>query len=410
MHRWMVLWMMVATSLIPAAESPAQTGDLTIRYVNDSIISLGDVRQRNAMRLDEFERRGRPGPKSRADFLLFSTQSLNELTDEELLIQYGRALAQERGFQLIDHERISQRVMEMARSSGRGRSLRQQAEQRKIFERNEIIDLVLGYFDGRTPHISPQEIERSYHERENEFQRPARAKVLQIVLRPSIPAERREVRQDRIVIFKAAQNVADAAIRAASENRIEAYTVGTPEDQDRLLAEAVGEIANQGDRADLDVGSALLAKKAKELELRAASLRDEATTRKELEALRVELATKDVEAFKAAAKKLSQGPGAADGGDLGWVEPGTFQPAFDQVAFSLPVGELSPVFFADHLACLVVVSERTEPHRRTFGEMMGEIESALRLDKVKATRASVVEMMRTKASVRDLTTISQLFE
>ena len=153
--------MMVATSLIPAAESPAQTGDLTIRYVNDSIISLGDVRQRNAMRLEEFERRGRPGPKSRADFLLFSTQSLNELTDEELLIQYGRALAQERGFQLIDHERISQRVMEMARSSGRGRSLRQQAEQRKIFERNEIIDLVLGYFDGRTPHISPQEIERT---------------------------------------------------------------------------------------------------------------------------------------------------------------------------------------------------------------------------------------------------------
>ena len=413
MMRWMMIVMtvMIATAgSAAAADGPSRTVDRTIRYVNDSIISLGDVLQRNAMRFDDYEKRGRPRPTSREDMLVFFAQSLSELTDEELLIQYGRDLAHERGFQLIDHERISQKVMEIARSSGRGRSLRQQAEQRKLFERQEIIDLVLGYFDSRTPHISPQKIELSYHERESEFLRPARAKVLQILLRPSSPAEYREVRQDRIAVFKAAQDVTDAKIRAASEQRIEAYTVAPPEGQERLLAEAVQEIALESGRTDLDVGSDLLAKKAKAIEARALTLRDAATTRKELEALRIELATKDIAAFKDAAKRLSQGPGAADGGDLGWVEPDTNNKAFDQLAYVIPVGELSPVFMMDANASLIVVTERTESYRRTFGEMVGEIESALRREQMKTIRANVVAMMQAKASIRDLVTIQKLFE
>jgi parvulin-like peptidyl-prolyl isomerase len=413
MMRWMMIVMTVmiaTTGSAAAADGPSRTVDRTIRYVNDSIISLGDVLQRNAMRFDDYEKRGRPRPTSREDMLVFFAQSLSELTDEELLIQYGRALAHERGFQLIDHERISQKVMEIARSSGRGRSLRQQAEQRKLFERQEIIDLVLGYFDSRTPHISPQKIEFSYHERESEFLRPARAKVLQILLRPSTPAEYHEVRQDRIAVFKAAQDVTDAKIRAASEQRIEAYTVASPEGQERLLAEAVQEIALESGRTDLDVGSDLLAKKAKAIEAHVLTLRDAATTRKELEALRIELATKDIAAFKDAAKRLSQGPGAADGGDLGWVEPGTNNKAFDQLAYVIPVGELSPVFMMDANASIVVVTERTEPYRRTLGEMVGEIESALRREQMKTIRANVVAMMQEKASIRDLVTIQKLFE
>ena len=420
MRRMMIVMMTVmmiatASSALPAdaakaADGPSRTVDRTIRYVNDSIISLGDVLQRNAMRFDDYERRGRPRPTSRDDMLVFFTQSLDELTDEELLIQYGRDLAQARGFQLIDHERISQKVMEMARASGRGRSLRQQAEQRKLFERQEIIDLVLGYFDSRAPHISPERIALSYHERESEFLRPARAKIMQIILRPSTPAEYREIRQDRIAIFKSAQDVTDAKIRATSEQRIEAYTVASPEDQERLLAEAVQEIALQSDRTDLDIGSDVLAKKAKSIEARAASLRDAAATRKELDALRIELAAKDVAGFKDAAKRLSQGPGAADGGDLGWVEPGTNHKSFDDVAFVIPVGELSPVFLVDANVCLIVVTERTEPYRRTLGEMVGEIESALRRDQMKANRANIVAMMQAKASIRDLVTVQKLFE
>lgn len=409
MHR--STWLLVlVVAMANAGEAAGRTADLTIRYVNDSVISLGDVLQRNSMRLDEFKRRGRPQPGSRDELLAFAQQSLTEITEEELLIQYGKAMAVERGFQLVDHDRISQMVMDRAKTSGRGRSLRDQAEERRYLERQQIMDLVLGYFDSRTPHIAPQDIERSYKEREEKFRRPARAKVLQIVLRPSGPVERQEVRQARITIFKGAQDVADAAIRAASESRIEAYTVATAEEQERLLAQAVQEIARQAERADLDATSAQIAKKAVEIEARAASLRDVDATRKELDALRAELVGKDLDAFKDAAKRLSQGPGAADGGGLGWVEPGTYQPAFDEVVFAIKPGELSPVFMADKLACLVVVTERNEATSRAFGEVVGEIESDLRRTQAKAARDTAVAMMRAKASVRDLITIAQLLE
>lgn len=393
----------------PAA-SRARTADLTLRYVNDSVISYGDVLQRNQIRLMEYERRGRPRPSTRDEMLAFIEQSLNDLTDEELLIQYGRQLADERGFQLVDHERISQQVMERARASGRGRSLRAQAEERRHIERQQIIDLVMGYFESRIPHISPQDIERSFKEREQEFRRPARAKVYQIVLRPSGPAERQEIRLARVAIFKAAQDVTDAAIRAISESRIEAYTVAASDEQERLLTEAVQEIARQAERADLDAGTMALVTKAAEIEARAATLRDADGTRKELEALRSELMGKDLAAFAETAKRVSQGPGAADGGLLGWVEPGTYQPAFDEVVFTIKPGELSPVFLADKLACLVVVSERSEASSRAFGEVVGEIESSLRRAQSRAAREATVAMLRSKASVRDLITIPQLME
>lgn len=408
---WLVLLVMGTVGIAgePAA-SRARTADLTLRYVNDSVISYGDVLQRNQIRLMEYERRGRPRPSTRDEMLAFIEQSLNDLTDEELLIQYGRQLADERGFQLIDHERISQQVMERARASGRGRSLREQAEERRYIERQQIIDLVMGYFESRIPHISPQDIERSYKAREQEFRRPARAKVYQIVLRPSGPAERQEIRQARVAIFKAAQDVTDATIRTISESRIEAYTVAANDEQERLLIEAVQEIARQAERTDLDAGAMALVKKAAEVEARAATLRDPEATRKELEALRAELMGKDLAAFAETAKRVSQGPGAADGGLLGWVEPGTYQPAFDEVVFSIKPGELSPVFLADKLACLVVVSERSEASSRAFGEVVGEIESSLRRAQSRAAREATVAMLRAKASVRDLITIPQLME
>lgn len=414
MRRWSFLLLVVMTVACGAAEAPGnragRTADLTLRYVNDSVISLGDVQQRNQMRMMEYERRGRPRPGNREELLVFFQQSLAELTDEELLIQYGRQLAEERGFQLIDHDRISQQVMERARATGRGRSLREQAEERKFIERQQIMDLVTGYFESRIPHISPQDIERAYKEREPEFRRPARAKVHQIVLRPSGPAERQEVRQGRIAVFKAAQDSSDAVIRACSESRIEAYTVAAAEEQERLLAAAVQEIAKQAERADLDATAVALAKRAAEVEARAAMLRDAEATRADLEKLRSELAGKGLDAFSDAAKRVSQGPGAADGGVLGWVEPGTYQPAFDEVVFTLKPGELSPVFMADKLACLVLVSERTEATSRAFGEVVGEIESALRRVQTRASRDAAVAMLRGKASVRDLVTIAQLLE
>ncbi len=410
---WLVCYVMMALSgmSIFAGENDTRTADLTLRYVNDSVISLGDVMRRNAMRMSDYERRGRPRPTTRTEVISFAQESLVELTEEELLIQYGYALSEQRGFRLVDHERISQMVMERSRASGRGNSLREQAEERKYIIRQQIIDLVMGYFESRVPHIAPEYMESTYKARQADFSRPARAKVQQIILRPSSLAERQEIKQMRTAMFRRAQDVLDPAIRHASESRIEAYTIASADEQERLLAQAVQEIALQASRTELDAVSLDLAQQAAKIEEQAKLLRDAAMTDAALEELRTKLVGKDVEAFKAIAKQFSQGPNAVDGGDMGWVESGTYQPAFDGLVFeTAKVGEVSPVLNIDNNAYLLFVSERVGAHSRAFAEVVAEIESSLRRDQVSAVRFAAVGMLRDKASIRDIISLSVLFE
>jgi len=410
---WLACCVLMALSGIAlfAGEKDTRTADLTLRYVNDSVLSLGDVMRRNAMRMSDYERRGRPRPTTRTEVIAFAQESLAELTEEELLIQYGYALSEQRGFRLVDHERISQMVMERSRASGRGNSLREQAEERKYIIRQQIIDLVMGYFESRVPHIAPEYMERNFKERQADFRRPARAKVLQIILRPSSIVERQEIKQMRTAVFRRAQDVLDPAIRNASESRIEAYTIASADEQERLLAQAVQEIARQALRPELDAVSADIAQQAVKIEEQAKLLRDVAMTAAALEDLRAQVVGKGVESFKAIAKQFSQGPNAVDGGDMGWVESGTYQAAFDHLVFeTATVGEVSTILSIENNAYLLFVSERVEAHSRAFAEVVGEIESSLRRDQVHAARSVAVAMLREKASIRDIISLSVLFE
>ena len=76
-----------------------------------------------------------------------------------------------------------------------------------------------------------------------------------------------------------------------------------------------------------------------------ASDEQKATLRSEAEKIRKDAASgKD---FAALAKEHSQGPGAADGGDIGEVTSGTMQPEFDKAVFALKAGEVSEVIATD---------------------------------------------------------------
>jgi peptidyl-prolyl cis-trans isomerase SurA len=70
-----------------------------------------------------------------------------------------------------------------------------------------------------------------------------------------------------------------------------------------------------------------------------------ATLRSEAEGIRKDAAGgKD---FAALAKEHSQGPGAADGGDIGEVTSGSMQPEFDKAVFALKPGGVSEVIVTD---------------------------------------------------------------
>jgi peptidyl-prolyl cis-trans isomerase SurA len=72
-------------------------------------------------------------------------------------------------------------------------------------------------------------------------------------------------------------------------------------------------------------------------------LQDDATVRQKLEQLRDRI--EKGEDFAGLAKTTSEDPGsAADGGDLGWTNPGTFVPEFEQVLGELKENEISQPF------------------------------------------------------------------
>jgi len=85
------------------------------------------------------------------------------------------------------------------------------------------------------------------------------------------------------------------------------------------------------------------------------------------------------EDFAALAKELSQDPGsAAQGGDLGFIEPSLLDPAFDQAAFALVAGRLSEVIRSRFGYHLIEVTEidpgETQPFEAVKGELITDLE------------------------------------
>lgn len=87
------------------------------------------------------------------------------------------------------------------------------------------------------------------------------------------------------------------------------------------------------------------------------------------------------EAFEDVAREASEDPGsAASGGDLGYGGRGIWVPAFEEAAFSLPVGELSEPVRSTFGFHLIQVADVRESRVRTFEEAREELEREYRED------------------------------
>jgi parvulin-like peptidyl-prolyl isomerase len=386
-----------------------ELADETVRYVNDQVISLGDVMQRNQERISVLVDKSL-APSGLNAWLNFSRTSLEELTEEELLIQYAKRFADERHFQLLDHEKITQQVLERAKASGRTMTLREQALQRKAIERKQSIEFIMFFLEGRAATIGPVELMQNYQSRAKDFYRPPRAKVLEIVLRPTAKDDQDEVRKAKLAVFKRCQEAKDPALRKVVESRLDAFLAGTPDVQQPLVAQAVAEIAAMSGRTDLDLASLELVRAAGQAQVQESKLRDADTAARQLATIRAQLEGKDAEAFKAVARQVSQGPGASDGGDRGWLEPGSESREFDDVVFALKPGTLSPVFRIGPLACLVLVTETVAARSREFNEVTAEIEATMRPQRLKVIREEALVMLRGQASIRDVASLDKLHD
>jgi hypothetical protein len=379
--------------------------DRPVRFVNDRILTIGDIRTRNGMRVELFRRAGKVLPDNREGMLRFNRDTLEELTDEELLVQKAEELQVS-----IDRDRLSADVIAEARQ--RGLALRDIAVLRHVRDREAKVDAVLGWFDSRAASISPNELRATYDRRQQDFVRPPRARTLLIALRPTADDEHKDLVKAMAGLMREAQQDADAAIAAAAASRLDAFLAADTAGQATLLARVATDIAAQGERTGLSKASAMLTKQAGELLHRWSAVRTREECEQQLSELHTALtalpAAQRADVFRERARAISQGPQASEGGLLGWVEPGTFGKEIEEQSLAMPALEPSAPFWTGGAAAMILVLEREEGRTQSFAEVSAALQASMERERRNQTRSRVTGVLRSQASIRDMVDLDQL--
>ncbi|QSQ11493.1 peptidylprolyl isomerase [Myxococcus landrumensis] len=103
--------------------------------------------------------------------------------------------------------------------------------------------------------------------------------------------------------------------------------------------------------------------------------------------------------FSALARARSEGPSAADGGDLGWFKRGVMVAAFEKVAFNLKEGEVSQPVRTNFGWHVLKVEERRSVAAAPYEEMRPKLEGKLIEQKTEKFLDQYVQELRQKASV-----------
>jgi peptidyl-prolyl cis-trans isomerase C len=117
------------------------------------------------------------------------------------------------------------------------------------------------------------------------------------------------------------------------------------------------------------------------------------------EARRLQTQLKAGKKFADLARRYSLSADAKVGGDLGFFPPGQMPPAFDEVVFKLPVGQVSDVVETEYGYHLFRVLERKGPRKLDFTEVRDEVEAKLLERKRAEAQARYEQEQRAKAKV-----------
>ncbi len=105
------------------------------------------------------------------------------------------------------------------------------------------------------------------------------------------------------------------------------------------------------------------------------------------------------EDFADLARKVSKGPSAPDGGDLGWLKRGTLAPELDRAAFALQPGKISGLVKARNGYHILKVDDRRVGGAKTFDEVKEEIRDRLTNEQVESFRNQYVADLRRDALI-----------
>lgn len=105
------------------------------------------------------------------------------------------------------------------------------------------------------------------------------------------------------------------------------------------------------------------------------------------------------EDFGAVAREISEGPSASKGGDLGFFGRGQMVKPFEEAAFSLDTGTISPVVETRFGYHVLQVTERQPEKTMAFEEVKQRLEEVLLQEKTKAGTDRYIEKLRESAEI-----------
>ena len=105
------------------------------------------------------------------------------------------------------------------------------------------------------------------------------------------------------------------------------------------------------------------------------------------------------ESFAAVAKDVSQGPGADDGGDLGWIARGTIQRSLEDVVFGLKDGQISGVVRAGPGLHIFEVVGHRRAGGKTFEQAKDQIRDLLTNEQLDTYRQQYLDELKRDAVI-----------
>jgi parvulin-like peptidyl-prolyl isomerase len=105
------------------------------------------------------------------------------------------------------------------------------------------------------------------------------------------------------------------------------------------------------------------------------------------------------EPFERLSARYSQGPAAAEGGDIGYIEKGVILPEVEAVAFSLPVGQTSEVIESAAGFHIIQVTDRRGAGLKPIETVREEIREKIDNEKMEKKFGEWIEELRKKSHI-----------
>lgn len=105
------------------------------------------------------------------------------------------------------------------------------------------------------------------------------------------------------------------------------------------------------------------------------------------------------EPFERLAARFSQGPAAAEGGDIGYIEKGVVLPQVEEAAFSLPVGQISPLIESPAGVHIIQVVDRRGAGLKSIESVREEIRERIDNEKMEKKYVEWLEELRKKSHI-----------